>query len=154
MTLRLRPKAIGYWPTDREATGTVVDFQQRSVAWTYAVPWVLVLDPSVPPTVTVTVPPTPVPTSTPTAPPTPTPTATAPYPAPLEVCDEIRTKAPPAAISAALADPASVSGYGRLCRPSLPPGPGNTMRGSLSIQSASKPYHPLFNSLVWKCGCP
>lgn len=154
MTLRLRPERLGYWPADREATGTLQDFESRTLAWQYPVPWVLVIDPSVPPTVTVTVPPTPPPTITPSASPVPPPTATPVYPVPLVVCDEIRAKVPPAAIGAALADPAGVAGYGRLCRPELPPGPTNTLRGSLSIMSASKPYHPLYNALVWKCGCP
>ena len=41
-----------------------------------------------------------------------------------------------------------------LCNPNVPPSPYNILRTRLSMQNAAKPYHPMFNPLVWSCGCP
>jgi hypothetical protein len=57
------------------------------------------------------------------------------------------------ALAKALQDPAALYGHGLPCNPSLAPGPANLPRNSLSLANASRPYHPIFNRLVWKCGC-
>jgi hypothetical protein len=61
---------------------------------------------------------------------------------------------PGAAINAALANQAGVFGYGMLCYPNRPPGPYNGLRTHLSLRNAGIPYHPVYNGLVFKCGCP
>jgi hypothetical protein len=99
------------------------------------------------------------PTATPpaeptTAPPTPTsppPTAT---PLPEHVCPQIVNVVPPAAIAAALANPAAVGGYNQPLNPARPAGPGNPLRTWLSIYHTGVPYHPIFNPLVYRAGCP
>lgn len=103
---------------------------------------------------------TPSPTSTPLPPPpSPTPTATAVPPTPpfyeaLEPCDDLaRAGVPAAAVAAALGNPASIAGYGQRCIPSQPPSPFNVLRRFLSTGAPGKPYHPLFNGLVYRCGC-
>jgi hypothetical protein len=83
----------------------------------------------------------------------PAPTAT-PVPAQPEVCDAARTGVPAAALSAALANPSTVSGYNELCNPNAGSSTFNHKRDRLSLERSDRPYHPLFNSLVWKCGCP
>lgn len=105
----------------------------------------------VPPTST----PTPSPTATP-SPPTPTPTLPTPTSEtpPAAACKFILSRVPPAAISAALADPQHVRGWQEPLNPGLPPGPNNPLRTRLSLQNIGVPYHPLHNPLVFKIGCP
>jgi hypothetical protein len=97
------------------------------------------------------------PTNTPGGP-TNTPGGTMPSPTPTlvvgQVCDNIKNRVPAAAINAAVANPASVQGWGMLCNPSLPPSVWNQPRSWLSMRNPGVPYNPLFNSLVWSCGCP
>jgi len=50
-------------------------------------------------------------------------------------------------------DPSRTGGWGELCHPSLPPSIWNVRRSWLSLVDPAKPYHPLFNGMVWKCGC-
>ncbi len=60
---------------------------------------------------------------------------------------------PQQVINDALANPSSVQGYGARCYPSQPPSPYNLTRHYLSLRRPV-PYHPLFNGLIYKCGCP
>ncbi len=94
-----------------------------------------------------------------TASPRPSVTATAPAsptpePAAAEACDLILARVPPAAISAALANPQAVFGWMQPGNPGLPPGPNNPPRRWLSLRDIGKAYHPLFNPLIFKVGCP
>lgn len=89
--------------------------------------------------------------TTPTPEPAPTATALPPQP---EVCDAARAGVPAAVLSAAITSPSSVSGYGELCNPNAGASTFNHPRDRLSLELPGRPYHPLFNSLVWKCGCP
>jgi hypothetical protein len=106
--------------------------------------------------------PTPAPTHTmtpvPTASRTPRPTATAtPQGTPPGdglVCDFVLRRAPRVAIEAALANPQEVHGWLDPLNPGLPPGPGNPLKTWLSLHNIAAPYHPLFNALVYKVGCP
>lgn len=70
------------------------------------------------------------------------------------MCQDAHRRAPAAAVSDALANPSGVRGYGERCHPSQPAGPFNRVRDQLAIEQAAKPYHPLYNGLAWKCGCP
>jgi N-acetylneuraminic acid mutarotase len=95
------------------------------------------------------------PTDTPGGQPTveqPTPTLV--VPTTLKLCDFITNRVPNAAINAAMAAPASVGGFGQLCYPSRPPSPFNRFREYLSLRNIAKPYHPIYNGLIAKCGCP
>lgn len=109
--------------------------------------------PTTPPPVTTVPPPTtPPPGVTPT---TPTPvTPTPPPAADAEACPNLDTKVPASVIGAALGSPDSVSGWGELCNPSLPPSIWNTQRHYLSLRNPGAPYNPLYNGVVYKCGCP
>jgi hypothetical protein len=106
------------------------------------------------PTATTAVPTTP---STPGGPTTPPPVVTTPAPtqppAP-EECDFIVSKVPSQARADAMANPGSAYGYQMLCNPNLRASPYNTIRNRLSMQNPAKPYHALYNALVWSCGCP
>jgi len=107
------------------------------------------------PTATTPRPTTPVTPGTPGTATRPTPvTPTTPAPLPKEACAYLSGRVPPQAIADALANPSKVAGYGLLCNPNLAPSPYNVERSRLSLQSANKPYHPLYNGLVWSCGCP
>jgi hypothetical protein len=70
------------------------------------------------------------------------------------LCNDIQNKVPPAAIQAAMANPETVSGWGERCNPSVAPGPFNGRRTNLTLQNAGAPYHPTYNPVVYKCGCP
>lgn len=90
---------------------------------------------------------------------TPTPTETfVPDEDPTEVipqvCRAVISRVPMAAITAALANPDKVFGWGKLCYLGLPPSPGNHIRNMLSIKNSSVPYNPVYNSVQWSCGCP
>ncbi len=101
---------------------------------------------------------TPVPTNTPGGPtstaPAATPTRTPPGPVPPSVCPGLERYVPRAAIDYAAANPASIQGYDQLCNPNLPMSPTNGKRSRLGLQNPSAPYHPIFNSVLYKCGCP
>lgn len=106
----------------------------------------------VPPTIT----PTPPPTDTPVpATATPVPTDT---PEPTEdlgrVCPQILHRVPPAAIAAAIANPAAIDGYMKPHDSAKPIGPNNPLRTWLSMRNLAAPYHPLFNGLLFRAGCP
>lgn len=100
---------------------------------------------------------TPVPTQLP--PPAPTPTLPPPaLPTPVvsqaQVCRFIRGRVPDAIIADALANPHKVGGYDRLRDPSKPESPFNPRMTYLSLRNVNVPFHPLFNSLVFRGGCP
>jgi plastocyanin len=83
---------------------------------------------------------------------TPSPQPTAPG---VNVCDFAVRRVPPAVINAAVANPSRVQGWNQPCNPSLPMDPFfNPLRSWLSLDAISKPFHPVYNSLVFKCGCP
>jgi hypothetical protein len=79
------------------------------------------------------------------------------------VCRITRLKAPVPAIDFALAHPDRVWGWNLLSDPNKPgsppyPEPGydwppNPRRTCLDIWNRGIPYHPLFNSVVWRAGC-
>lgn len=71
-----------------------------------------------------------------------------------QVCPNITNRVPAAVINAALANEASVSGYGQLCNPNVPPSQFNTLRKWLTLQNNGLPFHPVFNGVIWSCGCP
>lgn len=83
----------------------------------------------------------------------PTPTPTGPTGGAGTVCPRLSGRVPGAAISEAMANPASVNGWGQRCIPSQPAGPTNGLRTHLGLQNESLAYHPLFNGLIWRCGC-
>jgi hypothetical protein len=85
--------------------------------------------------------------------PTATPPGQPPPPNP-EVCPFIQNRVPAVVIQAAMANPAMVRGWHERCNPSAPPNPSNGLRGSLSVLNIGVPFHPTFNPVVWKCGCP
>jgi hypothetical protein len=105
--------------------------------------------PTTPPTVLPS-PPTPMITATPARPTQPTPGGD------VQVCSFIQrfNRIPPAVISAALANPDTVYGYNLRCNPSVPASLANRPRRYLSIHDTARPWHPLYNSLEMKCGCP
>ncbi len=70
------------------------------------------------------------------------------------ICRLAREAAPRAAIDAAVADPAGVAGWRQPLDPNKPVSRFNPLRECLSLQRASVPYHPLFNPLAWRVGCP
>ncbi len=90
--------------------------------------------------------PSPTPAPAPTA--TPVPGLTA------QACPNLDRVVPVAVINAALANPPAVLGWGQLCTPGLPESPTNTWRSRLTLQNRSAAYHPIFNGVVFKCGCP
>ncbi|MFN8424183.1 MAG: hypothetical protein U0470_12665 [Anaerolineae bacterium] len=45
-------------------------------------------------------------------------------------------------------------GYGDLCNNAVPFGPLNPRRAWLTLRNPAAPYHPQFNGLEFKCGCP
>lgn len=85
--------------------------------------------------------------------PTPKPTQPSGGADDAKVCDRLRGKVPAAAIDEALANPSAVGGWNDRCMPNLPPGMGNGPRRYLGLANEAAPYHPMFNGLVWRCGC-
>jgi hypothetical protein len=63
-------------------------------------------------------------------------------------------RVPPQAIADALANPSHVFGWQVPCNPSVPSSAANRPRIYLSLHAINKPYHPLWNQLEYKCGCP
>lgn len=95
------------------------------------------------------------PTATPSvAPPIPTASPTAPSPtATLTVCPGVAGRVPRAALDQAISLPDRVDGWDLLCHVSQAPSWWNHLRRSLTLRSNSRLFHPLFNPLVFKCGC-
>lgn len=71
-----------------------------------------------------------------------------------KACPSLENKVPTDVIASALANPSSVLGWGMPSNPSLPPSRYNPYRTWLTLQRPSTPYHPLFNSVEFKAGCP
>lgn len=120
--------------------------------------------PSPSPTATVTSTPhaTETATASPTLDPSPTvavPTATVPLPTatvpPLSacICRTVRERVPPAVINDAVANPGRYEGWMRPLDPNKPPSPANPPRACLALQNADLPYHPLWNTPLWRVGC-
>lgn len=72
----------------------------------------------------------------------------------LNFCGALGGRIPEAVYHAVTAHPEQVAGYRQACNPNRPPGRDNPMRNVLGLRNPNAPYHPLGNSLVWKCGCP
>lgn len=70
-----------------------------------------------------------------------------------QMCDRLTGRVPAAAIAEALANPDSVGGWNQRCFPGLPEGPNNGLRQYLGLTNPGLPFHPLFNTLIWRCGC-
>jgi len=85
---------------------------------------------------------------------TPAPGGTPPPDGQASVCDFLRDRVPPAVLNDAMANKATVRGWGERCYANRPAGPDNGLRSRLSLQNGAAPYHPLFNDVVFKCGCP
>jgi hypothetical protein len=106
---------------------------------------------AVPPTA---VPPTPDPNQPTALPDPPTVTPVSPSEG-IQVCSQVEGKVPGAARNAASANPQSVAGYNTPCNPNIRTNPvTNPLRKSLGLRNPNLPYHPLYNGLVLKCGCP
>jgi len=108
---------------------------------------------SVGPVVPTNTPPSTGPTNTPVpGQPTPTPVPTVPMPP--EVCTYVQSRVPNPVLAYAVANPASVAGYNELCYPNQSASPWNVIRRFLGLENPNLAYHPMFNTVVWKCGCP
>lgn len=70
------------------------------------------------------------------------------------ICEAIKSRVPNAVINEAVAAPDKVGGYKMPCNPNLAPGPNNPLRRYLGLRNPNNVYHPIFNTLVWKCSCP
>jgi len=70
-----------------------------------------------------------------------------------EVCDAIKARVPAAVINEAILSPDKVAGHDQACNPNLPVGANNPLRRYLGLRNPASPFHPIFNSVVWKCGC-
>lgn len=71
-----------------------------------------------------------------------------------KVCDGLRGKVPSAIINNAITNPMDISGFGEPANPALPPGPLNPPKTYLGLQNTGVPFHPLFNSVIFKPACP
>lgn len=60
---------------------------------------------------------------------------------------------PQGVIDDALENPSTISGWGERCNPSVPLGPFNSFKTSLSLQRLGVPYDRTFNPVVYRCGC-
>lgn len=79
------------------------------------------------------------------------------------VCRITRQKVPRAYIDLALANPPSIMGWNQLQNPNKPGSPPyptprhdwppNPRRTCLDLQNRAVPFHPLFNSVLWRAGC-
>lgn len=154
ISLWVTPLELGEHPVSSGAEGFLRDSMNQERPFAFPIPKVRVVDGTGLPT------PTSFPTRTPTNPPPPTatlvPTPITPTPAPPtpRQCPGLDRLVPRQAIDDALANPHRVAGWDQLCNPGLPPGPFNAPRTTLSLSAPSKPYHPLFNGVEFRCGCP
>ncbi|MFN8423695.1 MAG: vWA domain-containing protein [Anaerolineae bacterium] len=133
---------VGVRPTNASAAVTFVDALGATGAFTFPVPSIRV-EPSTP-------------TATPRgfrASPTPAPTSTPPDAGDPAPCPRLAARLPRAAIDAAMAEPARIGGWGVPCRAGQPVGPSNPLRRWLDLRNSNQPWHPVFNGVVFKCGC-
>lgn len=70
------------------------------------------------------------------------------------ICPGLIGRVPNAAINQAICTQDPGGGWGQRCYPNVPASWWNIRRDWLSLSNPGEPYHPLFNGLVWKCGCP
>jgi hypothetical protein len=70
------------------------------------------------------------------------------------MCAYVKIRVPQAVINYALANPQRYFGYGMRCNPNVPASPYNVVRSTLGLRNPKALFHPLYNSVVWKCGCP
>jgi hypothetical protein len=70
------------------------------------------------------------------------------------ICQRVRDSVPLAAMTAAVAEPQRIGGWRQPVNPSIPPGPYNPRRECLTLANPNVPYHALFNTLVFRAGCP
>ncbi len=127
VTYRLRPQEVGTHPTNVVATGDYTDGLGEVGQITFPVPFVTV-------------------------------TALSGC-----VCRITQRNVPAWVIEAAQADPERVYGWNLLLdegKPGAPPyptpghdRPPNPRRTCLDLQNRNVPWHPLFNSVVWRAGC-
>lgn len=94
----------------------------------------------------------PSPTLTPVLTPT-TPPSSTPAPVSACICRTVRERVPPAVINDAVANPGRYEGWMRPLDPNKPPSPANPPRACLALQNADLPYHPLWNTPLWRVGC-
>jgi hypothetical protein len=85
-------------------------------------------------------------------PPTAVPTA-APTVVNYRVCPYLMTRVPAMRINHSLANANNTYGWNLRCSPNQPPGPFNPIRQWLGLRDRGRAWHPLFNDIVWKCGC-
>ncbi|MFN2114370.1 MAG: hypothetical protein ACK2T6_01570 [Anaerolineae bacterium] len=88
----------------------------------------------------------------PTPTPRPTEDPTQP-PQPME-CPQLEGKAPPQVIADALANPSTVAGWLKPVNPNMPAGPANPLKHWLSLGNLGVPWHPVYNDVEYKAGCP
>ncbi len=133
-TYQVLPVRPGVYPVNDYAEASYIDIDAVRKKFFFPIPSISV-DP-----------PGPVPPSE-----TPRPGTT---PAPECVCQAIRNRVPSVVVAAALANPDRYQGWQELLDPGKPASPANPPRECLSLRSNSSPYHPLYNSVVWRAGCP
>ncbi|MFI0608036.1 MAG: kelch repeat-containing protein [Anaerolineae bacterium] len=71
-----------------------------------------------------------------------------------KICSGLLGKVPTAIITNAMANPQDIGGFGEPANPALPPGPINPPKTYLGLQNTGVPFHPLFNSVIFKSACP
>lgn len=130
MSFQVRPQEAGRHPTNVEATADYKDGFDNQNREAFPVPFVTVLVPELPAGC---------------------------------VCRITRIKVPQAFIDMALANPPAIMGWNTLQNPNKPgsppfPTPGhdwppNPRRTCLDLQNRAVPFHPLFNSVLWRAGC-
>lgn len=130
LRFRVRPQEAGRHPTNVEAIGSFRDGFDNEGRKVFPIPQVTVVEPEVPG---------------------------------LCVCRITRLKAPQSVIDLALSNPPSVMGWNLLQNPNKPGSPPfptprhdwppNPRRTCLDIQNRAVPFHPLFNSVIWRAGC-
>jgi hypothetical protein len=70
-------------------------------------------------------------------------------------CPQLAGRVPVVAIDAALANPDKVDGWKRRQNPSIPADPYmNPAAARLTLRNMGVPWHPLFNGLMYRAGCP
>ena len=94
------------------------------------------------------------PSSTPTATRRPADATATGVPAQGKACASLTGRVPIGAVNDAVANPERINGWRQPVNPALPPGPNNPLRLWLSMLDLGKAYHPIFNPLVYKAGCP
>jgi hypothetical protein len=102
----------------------------------------------VPPTDTPGAPTAPAPTDTPVGPPTATVD-----PAQVCVCPIVPVMVPASVIDDARRNPHKYEGWNELVDPGKPESPLNRRRTCLGILNVNRPYHPVWNPVVWRASC-